>query len=134
MQDTLAKIVYQTGRRRWHAEPCVLDVRTGGRWHNLVVRAERLRLLEEQLEGIWDDPANFVNLFVAELVLLLDQLADGWVLESDEPYGVLGATSGDLVKLADDGGLGTSLVAVGLELAVAVKLERFSGLVAAQLD
>ena len=92
VQDTLAKIVYQTGRRRWHAEACALEVRTGGRWHNLVVRAERLRLLEEQLEGIWDDPANFVKLFVTELVLLLDQLADGWVLESVEAYGVLGAT------------------------------------------
>ena len=134
MQDTLAKIVYQTGRRHWRAEPCVLEVRTGGRWHNLEVRAEGLRLLEEQLEGIWDDPTNFVKLLVTELVLLLDQLADGWVLESDEAYGVLGATSGDLVKLADDGGLATSLVAVGLELAVAVKLEPFSGLVATQSD
>ncbi len=99
-QDTLAKIVHRTGRRRWHAEPCVLEVRTGGQWHNLVVRAERLRLLEGQLEGIWDDPANFVNLFIAELVLRLDQLADGWVLESDEADGVLGDTPGDLVELA----------------------------------
>ena len=92
MQDTIAKIVHQTGRRRWHAEPCVLEVRTGGRWHNLEVCAQGLRLLEEQLEGVWDDPTNLVKLFVTELELLLDQLADGWVLESDEADGVLGAT------------------------------------------
>ena len=109
MQDTLAKIVHQAGRRRWHAEPCVLEVRTGGRWRNLVVRAERLRLLEEQLECVWDDAANFVKLFVTELELLLDQHADGWVLACDEADGVLGATPGDLVAPADDVSLASSL-------------------------
>ena len=130
VQDTIAKIVHQTGRRHWHTEPCVLEVCSGRRRHSLEVRAQRQRLLE----FIWDDPANFVNLFIAELVLFLDQLADGWVLESDEADVVLGATPCDLVKLADDVGLATSLVAVRFELAVAVKLEIVSGVVAAQSD
>ena len=134
MQDTIAKIVHQTGRRHWHTEPCVLEVCSGRRRHSLEVRAERQRRLDEHLEFIWDDPANFVNLLIAELVLILDQLANGWVLESDKPNVVLGATTCDVVELADDGRLSTSLVAVRFELAVAVKLEIVAGVVAAQPD
>ena len=134
VQHTLAKIVHRTGRRHWHAEPCVLEVRTGGRWRNLVVRAERLGLLEEQLECIWDDATDLVKLLVTELELLLGQLADGWVLVCDEADGVLGAGPMDLVVLSDGFSLASPRIAVGLELAVRMQLEPTTGVVGRKPD